>query len=123
MTMDPNCVFCKIVKGDLPCFNVYEDDNFVAFLDKNPRTAGHCQIIPKQHHLWVWDVPNIGAFMEAAKKVANAQRKAFGSEMIISNIVGDEVPHAHIWLIPQRHPINEHLAGAETAKLIIKNLI
>lgn len=123
MTMDPNCVFCKIVKGDLPCFKVYEDDNFVAFLDKSPRTAGHCQIIPKQHHRWVWDVPNIGAFMEAAKKVANAQRKAFGSEMIISNIIGDEVSHAHIWLIPQRHSINAHLAGEETAKLIIKNLI
>lgn len=122
MTIDPNCVFCKIVKGDLPCFKIYEDDNFIAFLDKFPRAPGHCQIIPKQHYRWVWDVPDIGAYMEAARKVANAQRKAFGTDMIVSNIIGDEVPHAHIWLIPNRHSINEKVAGEEAAKLIQKHL-
>lgn len=118
--MDASCVFCKIVKGELPCFKVYEDENFIAFLDKFPRAAGHCQIIPKQHHRWVWDVPNIGAFMEAARKVANAQRKAFGTEMIVSNIIGDEVPHAHIWLVPHQHTINAHLEDGEAARLIQK---
>lgn len=122
MTTDLDCVFCKIVKGDLSCLKVYEDDNFLAFLDKYPRATGHCQIIPKQHYRWVWDVPDIGAYMEAAKKVANAQRRAFGTEMIVSSIIGDEVFHAHIWLIPQRHSINAHVTEEEAAKLIAKNL-
>ncbi len=116
------CVFCKIVNGELPCVKVYEDSLFLAFLDKYPRMAGHCQIIPKQHYRWVWDVPEIGAFMEAARLVANAQRKAFGTEMIVSQIIGDEVPHAHIWLVPHRHTKNVDLAEEETAKLIRKCL-
>lgn len=115
---DSSCVFCKIVKGDIPCFKVYEDDHFVAFLDKYPRTTGHCQIIPKQHYRWVWDIPDIGAYMEAARKVANAQRKAFGTEMIVCQIIGDEVFHAHIWLVPHKHTLNANLAGEELAQQI-----
>ena len=122
MTYDLNCVFCKIVKGEIPCVKVYEDENFIAFLDKYPRATGHCQIIPKQHYRWVWDVPNIGNFMEAAQKVVNAQRKAFGTDMIISQIIGDEVPHAHIWLIPHNHKINAHLSGEEAIQEIKKHL-
>ena len=99
----------------VPCFKVYEDDQFIAFLDKYPRTTGHCQIVPKQHYRWVWDVPNIGAYMEAAKKVVNAQRKAFGTEMIVAQIIGDEVCHAHIWLVPHEHTINEDLSGENAA--------
>ncbi len=121
--MDSSCVFCKIVKGELPCLKVYEDDNFVAFLDIHPRATGHCQIIPKEHHRWVWDVPNIGAYMEAARKVANGQRKAFGTEMIISSIIGDEVPHAHIWLVPDRHSMNADLSEEEVAEVILKSIV
>lgn len=115
---DQNCIFCRIIKGELPCLKVYEDDRFVAFLDKYPKAAGHCLIVPKEHFRWVWDVPDLGSFMEGAKKVANAQRKAFGTEMIISHIIGDEVPHAHIWLVPQKHTLNASLEGEELAKLI-----
>jgi histidine triad (HIT) family protein len=118
MSIDPNCVFCKIVKGDLDCIKVYEDENFIAFLDKYPHSTGHCQIIPKQHYRWVWDVPDIGAYMQAARIVANAQRKAFGTEMIVAQIIGDEVMHAHIWLVPQRHTINKDLTGENAAKQI-----
>lgn len=57
-------------------------------------------MIPKQHYRWVWDVPNAGAYFEVAKKVALAQQKAFGVEMVLSKIVGEEVPHAHIWIFP-----------------------
>ena len=54
------CIFCKIVKKELPAYVVYENDNFLAFLDIYPLAPGHVQIIPKNHYRWVWDVPNIG---------------------------------------------------------------
>ena len=94
------CIFCKIVAGQVPSYNVYEDTNFVAFLDKFPQTPGHCQVVPKKHYRWVWDVPNLGAYFEACGKIARALQKAFHTEMVQSRILGDQVPHAHIWLIP-----------------------
>jgi histidine triad (HIT) family protein len=95
-----DCVFCKIVKKEIPAHIVYEDEDFLAFLDIRPESPGHTLIIPKEHYRWVWDVPNLGEYFEAAGKIARAQRKAFGQEKIVSRIVGEEIPHAHIWLIP-----------------------
>jgi len=95
-----SCIFCKIVRGELPSYKVYEDEHFFAFLDIHPETPGHTQIIPKQHYRWVWDVPNAGAFFEVARKIALAQRKVFGTEWILSKIIGDEMHHAHIWVFP-----------------------
>ena len=97
-----DCIFCKIINGEVPSHKVYEDEHFVGILDINPQTPGHTQIIPKEHHRWVWDVPNAGEYFEAARKVAQAQRKAFDTDFIISRIVGDEVPHAHIWVFPNK---------------------
>ena len=94
-----DCIFCKIVAGEIPSIKVYEDDDFLAFMDIRPQSPGHVQLIPKKHYRWVWDVPNIGAYFEAAQKIAKAQQKAF-HEWILSRIVGDEVHHAHIWLFP-----------------------
>ena len=93
-----DCIFCKIVKGEIPSYKVYEDDNFLAFLDINPLSPGHTQVIPKKHYNFVWDVPNAGEYFEVAKKIALAQRKAFNQEVIWSRITGTEVPHAHIWV-------------------------
>lgn len=95
-----NCVFCKIIAGEIPAHKVYEDSNFLAFLDINPRSPGHVQIIPKKHYRWVWDVPNAGEYFEIAKKIALAQQKAFNTDFILSKIIGDEVEHAHIWVFP-----------------------
>lgn len=101
MTEDTNtCIFCKIVRGNIPSHTVYEDDTFIAFLDINPRSPGHTLIIPKEHHRWVWDVPQAGHYFEIAQKIAKAQQKAFGTELIESKVVGEEVPHAHIWIFP-----------------------
>lgn len=97
-----NCIFCKIVERKIATHVVYEDDDFLAFLDVNPLSPGHTLVIPKKHYRWVWDVKNAGSFFEVAKKVALAQRKAFGVEMILSKIVGEEVPHAHIWVFPDK---------------------
>ena len=97
-----DCIFCKIVRGEIPATKIYEDDHFLAFLDIHPQTPGHAQVIPKTHQQWVWDVPNVGAYFEVVRKIALAQRKVFGTEWILSKIIGDEVPHAHIWIFPDR---------------------
>ena len=95
-----NCIFCKIVKGEIPSHKVYEDENFFAFLDINPQSPGHVQVIPKEHFRWVWDVPNVGEYFEVVRKIAKAEQKAFDTEWILSKIIGDEVTHAHIWVYP-----------------------
>ena len=95
-----NCVFCKIAQKEIPAEIVYEDGDFLAFLDIHPQSPGHTQIIPKKHYRWVWDVPNAGEYFEAVKKIAIAQQKAFETDWILSKIIGDVVPHAHIWVFP-----------------------
>jgi histidine triad (HIT) family protein len=95
-----NCIFCKIVRGEISAHKVYEDDNFVAFLDIHPQSPGHVQVIPKEHVRWVWDVKNVGEYFEVARKIAKAEQKAFDTNWILSKIVGDEVEHAHIWVYP-----------------------
>ena len=98
--MMENCIFCKIVSGDIPSHKVYEDNDFLAILDIDPQTPGHAQVIPKEHYRWVWDVPSAGEYFEVVQKIAKAQQKAFGTDFVLSKIVGDEVAHAHIWVFP-----------------------
>jgi len=96
-----NCIFCKISSGEIPSYKIYEDNNFFAFLDIRPLNLGHALIVPKEHARWVWDVPEAGAYFEVVKKIALAQKKAFSTDFIASVIYGEEVPHAHIWLVPR----------------------
>ena len=95
-----DCIFCKIIRGEVPSHKVDEDDEFLAFLDIRPQSPGHTLVIPKTHYRWVWDVPNVGKYFELVRKIARAQQKAFGTDWILSKIIGDEVPHAHIWVYP-----------------------
>lgn len=95
---------------------MYEDNDFLAFLDIHPQSPGHVQIIPKQHYRWIWDIRNAGAFFEVAQKIAKAQQKAFGTDWILSKSVGDEVPHAHIWVFPSNDAAgdkNDFVGNAE----------
>ena len=98
-----DCIFCKIVAVEIPSYKVYEDENFLAFLDITPLSPGHVQFIPKKHYRWVWDVPNVGEYFEVVRKIALAQQKAFDTNFILSKIVGDEVEHAHIWVFPNKN--------------------
>ncbi len=118
---DPNCIFCKIVAGEIPSYKIYEDEDFLAFLDIHPQTPGHTQVIPKNHHRWVWDVDNAGEYFEVAQKVAIAQRKAFNTEWILSKVVGDEVTHAHIWVFPNEAE-GDKMDFENNAEKIRKNL-
>jgi len=123
MKTNQNCVFCKIVKGEIPSYKIYEDENFLAFLDINPQSPGHTQVIPKEHYRWVWDTPNVGEYFEVVRKIAKAQQKAFNTDFILSKIVGDEVEHAHIWVFPNSKVSGDKKDFAENAKKIRKTLI
>lgn len=120
--MQEDCIFCKIVKGEVRSYKVYEDDEFLAFLDINPRAPGHVLVIPKEHYRWVWDTPNTEKYFEITKKIALAQRKAFGTEAVWSRITGEEIPHAHIWIFPDPRIEGDKKDFAGNAKKIIENL-
>lgn len=95
-----DCIFCKIVRREIPAHVVYEDDDFLAFLDIRPLAPGHTLVIPKKHYRWVWDVENISDYFEVVTKIARTQRSAFRCDQVLSRIVGEEIPHAHIWIYP-----------------------
>jgi histidine triad (HIT) family protein len=94
------CIFCKIVKKEIPSHTVYEDAGFMAFLSIDPRSPGHTLVIPKKHYQWVWEVPEAGKYFETTKKIALAIQKAYSQEAVFGHIEGTEVPHAHIWVYP-----------------------
>ncbi len=122
MKHDTNCIFCKIVNKEIPAHIVYEDEIFLAFLDINPQSPGHTQVIPKKHYRWVWDVPNTSEYFEIAKKIALAQRKAFNTDFVLSRIVGDEVHHAHIWVFPNRDVVGDKKDFVKNKEKIISSL-
>ena len=95
-----DCIFCKIVKGEIPSFKVYEDDDYLAFLDIKPLNEGHCLVIPKKHYRYVDDVEDFGGYFEVAKKVAKGIKKATGHKHIYYLCLGNLVEHAHIWVTP-----------------------
>ncbi|MDD2437432.1 MAG: HIT family protein [Massilibacteroides sp.] len=95
-------IFSKIIKGDIPCHKIAEDDEFFAFLDINPVATGHTLVVPKQETNYIFDLDDalLGRMMAFAKKVAKAQQKAISCKRIGLTVIGLEVPHAHIHLIP-----------------------
>ncbi len=97
-----DCIFCKIIKGEIPCHKVYEDDNFLAFLDINPISAGHTLLIPKTHYRWVYDVPNFSEYWQIAQKIALAIKNSdLNPEYVSFLTMGNEVHHSHIHIIPR----------------------
>lgn len=97
---EKDCIFCKIIRGEIPCYKVYEDDNYLAFLDIAPFTEGHLQVIPKKHYRWVWEVEDIGGYFEVVRKVVKKCQKAFDDEFVASIVWGQMIPHAHVQILP-----------------------
>jgi histidine triad (HIT) family protein len=95
-------IFTKIVNGEIPCYKVAEDDNFLAFLDVNPNAEGHTLCIPKQEidKLFDLDDEDYLGLMQFSKKVAIALEKTVPCKRIGMSVIGLEVPHAHVHLIP-----------------------
>ena len=95
-----DCVFCKIVKGEIPSYKIYEDGKYLAFLDIMPCCEGHTLVIPKKHVKWVWDYEGLGEYFEVVGKIARHLREVSGQEVVRSSILGWDVAHAHIHLKP-----------------------
>lgn len=103
-----DCIFCKIVRGDIPCYKVYEDDDVLAFLDISQTTKGHTLVICKEHFKNLLYVPKdiLAKVMGAAQKIAQAQVASLGAKgvNIINNtneIAGQTVMHFHVHVIPR----------------------
>ncbi len=95
-------IFAKIIKGEIPCYKIAEDDNFLAFLDVNPNAKGHTLCVPKQEVDKIFDLEDdlyLG-LMQFSKKVAVALKKTIPCNRIGMAVIGLEVPHAHVHLIP-----------------------
>lgn len=95
-------IFSKIIRGDIPCYKIAEDEHFFAFLDISPMTKGHTLVIPKLEEDYIFDLPDemIGDMMVFAKKVAVAIKNAIPCVRVGVAVLGMEVPHAHIHLVP-----------------------
>ena len=106
-------VFTKIIQGEIPCYKIYEDDKTMAFLDIEPEEVGHTLVVPKLEVDKVYDLPDedYQAVMATVKKLARHYEKILG-ERIMIKIVGIDVPHAHVHLLP----VNENGAGERNLK-------
>ena len=95
-------IFSRIIQGEIPCYKIAEDEQFFAFMDINPVAVGHTLVIPKREDDYIFNLEDdeIGAMMVFAKKVAKAIEKAVPCKRIGVAVIGLEVPHAHIHLIP-----------------------
>jgi len=105
--MKDNCLFCRIVSGELPATVVYEDDNSVAFLDHRPLFPGHTLLVPREHVETLGELPAkiVGPYFEAAQVLSRAVEAALDAEgtfVAMNNRVSQSVPHLHVHIVPRR---------------------
>jgi histidine triad (HIT) family protein len=95
-------IFTKIINGEIPCYKIAEDENYFAFLDINPLRAGHTLVVPKKETDYIFDLDDdqLSGIFLFSKKVASAIKSAFPCNRIGIAVLGLEVPHAHIHLVP-----------------------
>lgn len=95
-------IFSKIAQGEIPSYKVAEDENYYAFLDINPLAEGHTLVIPKREEDYIFDLTDeeLAGMVKFAKRVAAKQKEVFGCKKVAMIVLGLEVPHAHIHLIP-----------------------
>lgn len=98
-------IFTKIIKGEIPCYKIDENEQFIAFLDISPLAKGHTLVVPKQQIDYIFDIDDdtLAAMTLYAKKIAKAIKKTVPCERIGVAVVGLEVPHTHIHLVPISH--------------------
>jgi histidine triad (HIT) family protein len=102
--MSEPSIFTKIINGEIPCHKVYEDDKTFAFLDINPTVEGHTLVIPKTEVEFIWDLSNedYAALMHTVKLLGKRLREVFAVPYVGVKVMGTDVPHAHIHLLPFR---------------------
>ncbi len=138
--MADECIFCKIIKGEIPAAKVYEDELILAFLDINPVSEGHCLLVPKDHYDRLDDCPvdtiaAIGSKMGRIAKAIVAATNAEGYNVLNNNgrCAGQLIGHVHFHIIPRRRgdgifipwPSKEYPPGRaeELIQKIIQNLL
>ena len=106
---EESCVFCRIVRGELPCFKLHEDETTLAFMDINPASEGHCLVVPKAHHADLMATPPelVGAAAVVARRLAVAVQQVVapdGLNLVQSNGPGaaQSVRHFHVHVLPRR---------------------
>lgn len=99
-------IFTKIIKGEIPCHKVYEDEKTIAFLDIFPAQPGHTLVVPKKQVEFVWDLEadDYAALQKTVQKVALRLRQEAGKAYVGELVVGVDVPHAHVHLVPFNTP-------------------
>ena len=127
-------IFSRIVAGGIPCYKIAENDKFFAFFDISPLVPGHTLVIPKKEEDYIFDISDadLAEMMVFAKKIAVAIKKGFPCKKVGVAVIGLEVPHAHIHLVPMQkegdldfrrekmHPTEEQFK--EWQKRIVDNL-
>lgn len=103
----PECLFCRILAGEVPAHIVYEDEQTCAFLDHRPLFPGHCLVVPQGHYVTLPDLPDelIGPLFSVVRLLARAVPEAMGAEgsfVAVNNRVSQSVPHLHVHVIPRR---------------------
>jgi histidine triad (HIT) family protein len=111
-------IFTKIIKGEIPCYKVYEDDKTFAFLDIHPTQPGHTLVVPKIQvdHFDELEDDYYDALWRTVKKVATAQKSTFGRARIGISVVGTDVPHAHVHVFPFDKSAEYHAVPDQTAE-------
>jgi histidine triad (HIT) family protein len=132
---DPDCLFCKIVAGEIPSYKIDEDDKTLAFMDINPWTRGHALVIPKEHSRNLYDAPadDLGATIATAQRIAQRARDRLGCDGV--NLLQSSEPvamqtifHTHIHVIPRynddglRMPAHPQPADEEELKALAEDL-
>lgn len=101
--MENDTLFQKIIRRELPATILFEDSDTVAFLDIHPVTKGHTLVIPKKPYVWFDDMPDeeLGRLFSTVKKITKAMKKSLFCDFVQVTIVGQDVPHVHIHLMPR----------------------
>lgn len=107
MAYDTNNVFAKMLRGEIPCFKLYEDEHTLAFMDIMPQAEGHALVIPKEAATTLFELSDAAAqaVMRTVRRIGNAQKQALGAEGIVlmqlnGAAAGQSVPHFHVHVIP-----------------------
>jgi histidine triad (HIT) family protein len=100
-----NCVFCKIARGEIPSYKIWEDDSYIAFLDQHPIQIGHTLLIPKKHSDYLFDLEQeeYMTILLHAKDLAHILKEKLHAERIGMAVEGFGVPHVHLHLVPINH--------------------
>ena len=135
MSYDTNNIFAKILRGEIPCVKLYEDEHTLAFMDIMPHTEGHALVIPKESATTLFELSDdaAAACMRTVRKIGNAQKKGLGAEGIVlmqlnGAEAGQSVPHFHIHVIPGsiadlRKPHSAHMADQGHLKALADKIV